>query len=73
MTSEADLAAPQIHYIDDGAAAEYLNVSTSTLAKWRMRKFGPRFYRFGVLVRYWIEDLAAYAGNNRDPLDRPLS
>lgn len=52
-------------YVDDRAAAEYLNVSTSTLAKWRMRKFGPRFHRFGVLVRYTIADLDAYAEQSR--------
>jgi len=52
-------------YIDDRRAAEYLNVSTSTLAKWRMRKFGPRFHRFGVLVRYTIADLDAYAEQSR--------
>lgn len=64
MTSPAT-SAPQSHYIDDRAAAEYLNVSTSTLAKWRMRKFGPRFYRFGSMVRYSIEDLQAYAEQSR--------
>jgi excisionase family DNA binding protein len=52
-------------YIDDRAAARYLNVSTSTLAKWRMRGCGPRFHRFGSLVRYTIEDLDAYAEQSR--------
>jgi hypothetical protein len=52
-------------YIDDRAAAKFLNVSTSTLAKWRMRKFGPRYHRFGVLVRYTIADLEAYAEQSR--------
>jgi excisionase family DNA binding protein len=56
---------PEIRYIDDRAAAEYLNVSTSTLAKWRMRGVGPRFHRFGSLVRYSVADLGAYAEQSR--------
>jgi hypothetical protein len=56
-------AAPR--YMDDRAAARYLSVSTSTLAKWRMRRFGPTFHRFGVLVRYTVEDLDAYAAQSR--------
>jgi hypothetical protein len=56
-------AAPR--YIDDRAAARYLNVSTSTLAKWRMRGFGPTFHRFGALIRYTIADLDAYAEQSR--------
>jgi hypothetical protein len=57
--------AAKSRYIDDRAAAEYLNVSTSTLAKWRMRKFGPRYHRFGVLVRYTVADLDDFAKQSR--------
>lgn len=52
-------------FIDDRATAKYLNVSASTLAKWRMRGIGPRFHRFGSLVRYTTEDLDAYAEQSR--------
>ncbi|WP_029084331.1 AlpA family transcriptional regulator [Bradyrhizobium sp. th.b2] len=62
---QANANAAGSRYIDDRAAAKYLNVSTSTLAKWRMRKFGPRYHRFGVLVRYTLADLDAYAEQSR--------
>ncbi|MDA9510914.1 hypothetical protein XI09_40925 [Bradyrhizobium sp. CCBAU 11386] len=52
-------------YIDDRAAARYLSVSTSALAKWRMHGIGPRFHKFGTCVRYTIEDLDAYAEQSR--------
>lgn len=45
-------------YLTDKQASDYLrdqyglNYSCSTLAKWRMRREGPRFDRFGQLVRY---------------------
>lgn len=65
MQTKATSDAAGSRYIDDRAAAEYLSVSTSTLAKWRMRKFGPRYHRFGALVRYTIADLDAYAEQSR--------
>lgn len=44
-------------------AAEYLGVSTSTLAKWRCYKQGPAFVRIGKkLIAYPIEMLDEFAG-----------
>jgi predicted DNA-binding transcriptional regulator AlpA len=36
-------------------AAEYLRVSRSTLAKWRMRGEGPPFHRFGKRLTYYLK------------------
>lgn len=35
-------------------AAEYLRVSRSTLAKWRMRGEGPPFHRCGTRLVYYL-------------------
>lgn len=35
-------------------AAEYLNLSRSTLAKWRMRNEGPPFHRCGPRLVYYL-------------------
>lgn len=36
-------------------AAEYLRVSRSTLAKWRLRGEGPPFHRFGRRKIYYLK------------------
>jgi predicted DNA-binding transcriptional regulator AlpA len=38
------------------AAAAYLGVSRSTLAKWRMRGDGPVFHRCGPRIVYYFKD-----------------
>lgn len=46
-------------------AAEFLGLAVGTLANWRVRGDGPRFFRLGGsrggYVRYDRADLAAYA------------
>ena len=37
------------------AAAEYLGVTRSTLAKWRMRKIGPPHHRCGPRIVYYLK------------------
>jgi predicted DNA-binding transcriptional regulator AlpA len=37
-------------------AARYLNVSRSTLAKWRMNGNGPDYHRCGPRIVYYFED-----------------
>jgi predicted DNA-binding transcriptional regulator AlpA len=37
-------------------AAAYLNVSRSTLAKWRMRGEGPLYHRCGPRIVYYYRD-----------------
>jgi excisionase family DNA binding protein len=42
-------------------AAQYLRVSRSTLAKWRMRGEGPPFHRCGPrIVHYYKEEIDAW-------------
>jgi predicted DNA-binding transcriptional regulator AlpA len=36
-------------------AAAYLNVSRSTLAKWRMRGEGPPWHRCGPRIVYYVQ------------------
>ena len=42
------------------AAATYLSTPTATLAYWRSRGVGPRWYRLGKHVLYDRDDLDAY-------------
>lgn len=41
-------------------AADYLRVSRSTLAKWRMRNYGPPFHRCGgrlvIYLRFEVDE-----------------
>lgn len=37
-------------------AAAYLEISRSTLAKWRMREEGPAFHRCGPRIVYYFKD-----------------
>jgi excisionase family DNA binding protein len=47
--------------------AKYLNVSEAALRKWRREKRGPRWARFGRLVRYAAQDLNNWvSGNTRE-------
>jgi hypothetical protein len=41
-------------------AAAYLNVSPSTLNKWRVQGIGPAFIRVNKLRKYRLADLEAY-------------
>ncbi|MDO9695505.1 MAG: helix-turn-helix domain-containing protein [Candidatus Latescibacteria bacterium] len=36
-------------------AADYLRVSRSTLAKWRMSRIGPPFHRCGARLVYYFQ------------------
>jgi len=37
-------------------AAEYMRVSRSTLAKWRMRNEGPPYHRCGPRIVYYLDE-----------------
>jgi predicted DNA-binding transcriptional regulator AlpA len=54
------LHADEISLKDKKFAARYLGVSESKLNRWVMAGTGPRFIKIDNLVRYRIEDLAAY-------------
>lgn len=46
-------------------AADYLQISVSSLTKWRMTGYGPKFVRLGPkAVRYRQEDLDAWMSEN---------
>ena len=46
--------------------ADYLKVHPKTLAIWRHRDQGPRYYRVGVRdIRYSQEDVEAWLAENR--------
>lgn len=57
-------------YQTDDPALEVLG-TYSTLAQWRMRKYGPRFHKFGKRVLYAGKDLndwlAAHRVETADP------
>lgn len=44
----------------DVQVADYLNISLSTVRRWRLTGGGPRWIRIGGCVRYPASDLAAY-------------
>lgn len=43
-------------------ASRYLNLSESTLEKYRLTGFGPRYAKLGRIVTYSLEDLDAWVG-----------
>lgn len=47
-------------FLTQAEAAEELNLSERTLERWRIEGKGPRFHRFGRLVRYGRRDLKRY-------------
>jgi hypothetical protein len=46
--------------LDEKEAASLLNCSVAFLRRCRLFRTGPSFVRVGRLVRYRVEDLAAY-------------
>lgn len=42
------------------AAADYLGLSKSTLARWACQRTGPRFHKVGKQALYKIDDLDAF-------------
>jgi hypothetical protein len=46
--------------LDTNQAAAILGHATITLAQWRMRGDGPRFFRCGRSIRYRLGDLIEY-------------
>jgi hypothetical protein len=48
-------------YVTAAEAALILGVEIETLRTWRVRKQGPRYRKFGRLIRYGLADLRSYA------------
>jgi hypothetical protein len=46
------------------AAARYLGISASTLAKWRLRGFGPKWTKLSKAVAYNLGTLEEFAQSN---------
>lgn len=47
-------------------ASQYLNVSGSTLIRWRAKGIGPAYIKLSrKLIRYKLEDLDAYISEHR--------
>ena len=51
-------------FCSEKEAAEYLNVSLSTMRRWRRTKTGPALFRFGGVLRYRREALDAFIAKN---------
>lgn len=52
--------APQMQMLHTAHAAEILNVSISTLNKWRHYGTGPKYSKLGRAVRYEMSDLLEF-------------
>jgi hypothetical protein len=46
--------------ITESETARRLNISVSGLRKWRREGTGPKFMRFGRLIRYSVDDLKVW-------------
>ena len=51
-------------YLRPGQAADYIGISQSTLAKWRVSGTGPVFGKLGRTVIYRRSDLDAWVQEN---------
>jgi Helix-turn-helix domain len=49
-----------IELLTQQQAASRLLMKPGTLAKWRVRRRGPRFCRFGGKIRYRLSDIEAF-------------
>ena len=47
-------------FLTEFDVAERTQISLGTLRRWRLENKGPRYHKFGSLVRYDEEDLAAW-------------
>jgi hypothetical protein len=55
-------------HCDEFAAAEFLDVSVSTLRDWRFHRTGPVYAKFGKAVRYPICELEKFAERSKVPM-----
>ncbi len=65
-------------FLTEFDVAERTQISLGTLRRWRLENKGPRFHKFGSLVRYDEEDLTAWeqaqpAGGTGAPRIGPAS
>ena len=65
-------------YFTESEVAERTRISLGTLRRWRLENKGPRYFKFGSLVRYSEDDLTEWegsqpAGGNGSPRIAPVS
>jgi len=46
-----------MQFLTESELSELTHINLGTLRRWRLEKKGPKFYKFGALVRYAEEDL----------------
>jgi excisionase family DNA binding protein len=49
-----------VSLVTEQEVSKRLNISLSSLRRWRLTKRGPAFVKVGALVRYSLEDLEAW-------------
>lgn len=49
-----------VNLMTEQQVSERLNISLSSLRRWRLTKRGPVFLKIGSMVRYSVEDLDAW-------------
>lgn len=60
--------------IDEREAAAMLGVQRKTLQNWRAMRKGPRYRKIGArLVRYHVDDLAAFQHVMADEVQEPAA
>jgi len=61
---------PEAHvFITEDQAAVFLQVSLSTLRRWRKQKTGPQHFRLGNIIRYSKAELLAFISRNSSEAD----
>jgi len=59
----ASQATPRKQQLMDVEVADYLNVSVSTVRRWRLTGGGPRWVRIMGSIRYPLSDLETYVAS----------
>lgn len=49
-----------MRFFTETEVSERTQISLATLRRWRIQSKGPKFHKFGSLVRYAEEDLTAW-------------
>ncbi|MHB1938786.1 MAG: helix-turn-helix transcriptional regulator [Acidobacteriaceae bacterium] len=47
-------------FLTESEVAERTHISLATLRRWRLENRGPKYYKFGSLVRYAEEELVRW-------------
>lgn len=65
-------------FLTETDVSERTHISLATLRRWRLENKGPKFHKFGSLVRYAEEDLTSWedaqpTGGGNPDLIKPMS